>query len=98
MRELSISHYISRQFYWYQSVLFPNEKTAPMAVYLSEKDTIIDSHLVADYLQARDMDVHLMPGLQHAGFLIDAHWRDQILAKVDHLANQPIDEAIKGPF
>ncbi|ORY93832.1 Alpha/Beta hydrolase protein [Syncephalastrum racemosum] len=96
MRELSISHYISRQFYWYQSVLFPNEKMAPMAVYLSEKDTIIDSQLVADYLQAQNMDVHLMPGLQHAGFLIDVPWRDEILAKINKMADLSMDEAIQG--
>ncbi|KAI8881873.1 alpha/beta-hydrolase [Backusella circina FSU 941] len=99
-RELYISNYLSRHFQWYEGIYFASDaptstpSTAikePMknaTVFLSELDRIVGSQHVHDYLKERNIDVHLMPGLEHAGFIMSAKWKDIIVKQIEHIANK----------
>ncbi|ORX59806.1 alpha/beta-hydrolase [Hesseltinella vesiculosa] len=91
--ELYISHYISRQFYWFETALYLTSKhpafpslvpnTTPMPknvkVYLSECDNIVNSPRVSTYLQKNGIPVHWMYGLDHASFLFHPSWQQHIV-------------------
>jgi pimeloyl-ACP methyl ester carboxylesterase len=82
-RELFISHYISRHFQWYHACLWAEDLpgTDQTSVYLSEKDLLVPSLKVADYLRDRGVDQQLMP-LDHAQFLFSPRWQQSIVADV----------------
>lgn len=52
-------------------------------MFLSENDRIIGTHLVYNYLKEHGIDVHIMPSMEHAQFLIDAKWKAIILEHID---------------
>ena len=49
-RELYIAHSLSRNFFWYQNLLWPEELQAPCMVMLSGEDSIVPAHSVRRYL------------------------------------------------
>lgn len=51
-RELYIAHSLSRNFFWYQNLLWPEEVTMPALVVLSGFDSIVPAHSVRRYLMA----------------------------------------------
>ncbi|KAI8089707.1 Alpha/Beta hydrolase protein [Halteromyces radiatus] len=102
-RELYISHYISRHFQWFQCIYFadlmsnPRQQTNPLnnaTVFLSEADGIVGSPMVYKYLTRCGVDCHLMPKLEHAGFLFNWTWRKRILEQIECVARNADDEGI----
>ncbi|KAG2188279.1 hypothetical protein INT44_001032, partial [Umbelopsis vinacea] len=97
-RELHISHYISRHFQWFQTAHFvrasstsrppsPVSKrsstaTAPLSVFLSESDNLVDSPRIHKYLLDNNVDSRIMPGLEHASFLLKPTWLRAIVDQV----------------
>lgn len=91
--ELYISYYISRHFHWYQIILFVASHhhayscsvTMPenTKVYLSEKDNIVNSLRVNDYLNRHGIDSTVMQGLDHASFLFHSIWKNEILMTIN---------------
>lgn len=49
-RELFIAHSLSRNFFWYQNLLWPEELQVPCMVMLSGEDSIVPAHSVRRYL------------------------------------------------
>ncbi|CAE7947142.1 ANKRD54 [Symbiodinium sp. KB8] len=49
-RELFIAHSLSRNFFWYQNLLWPEELVMPTLVMLSGEDSIVPAHSVRRYL------------------------------------------------
>lgn len=49
-RELYIAHSLSRNFFWYQNLLWPEELQVPCMVMLSGEDSIVPAHSVRRYL------------------------------------------------
>ncbi|KAI8070324.1 Alpha/Beta hydrolase protein [Gongronella butleri] len=104
-RELYISHYISRHFQWFQCIFFADRLNKDMTlnhqsplkratVYISMKDSLVPSALVAKYLNRERVDCRTMPDLPHAGFLVNWTWRKRILQQIDRIASDVDDEAI----
>jgi hypothetical protein len=57
-------------------------------VFLSELDRIVGSQHVHEYLKERNVEAHLMPGLEHAGFIASSKWKDVIVKQIEHIANK----------
>ncbi|KAI8384380.1 Alpha/Beta hydrolase protein [Radiomyces spectabilis] len=74
----------------------PQDPLSNTTVFLSEKDGIVDSPLVAQYLQQNHVDARIMPGLQHAAFLINWKWRQQIIHRIEETARNIDDEGIRS--
>lgn len=51
-RELFIAHSLSRNFFWYQNLLWPEELSVPSLVVLCGEDSIVPAHSVRRYLTA----------------------------------------------
>lgn len=51
-RELYIAHSLSRNFFWFQNLLWPEELSMPALVVLSGTDSIVPAHSVRRYLTA----------------------------------------------
>ncbi|KAI8647761.1 Alpha/Beta hydrolase protein [Parasitella parasitica] len=69
----------------------PTEKNSPLAnasIFLSEKDGIVGSGPVLEYLLARGVDAHIMDNLEHAMFLTSTKWKDTIASRVDTIARK----------
>ncbi|CAK9089763.1 unnamed protein product [Durusdinium trenchii] len=49
-RELYIAHSLSRNFFWYQNLLWPEELQVPCMVMLSGEDSIVPAHSVRRFL------------------------------------------------
>lgn len=49
-RELYTAHSLSRNFFWYQNLLWPEELQVPCMVMLSGEDSIVPAHSVRRYL------------------------------------------------
>ncbi|KAI7871998.1 Alpha/Beta hydrolase protein [Spinellus fusiger] len=95
--ELYISYYISRHFHWFKAALYvtPPECNDPSMtwmttrlpantkIYLSEKDSIVNSPLVASYLQGRKVECEVMKGLEHATFLFQPYWKQRIVETLE---------------
>lgn len=72
----------------------PSSPLSNATVFLSEKDIIVDSTVINDYLKERGVDVRLMRNLRHGGFLIDRKWRQQVLDQTEQLARNIEGEGI----
>lgn len=95
-RELYIIHYFSRLFRWQQGTFFVDPTSADnMTVFLSEKDGVTDSSLVAKYLAKSGVDHQVMLHLEHGEFLMNWTWRKRILDKVDRVARRIDDEGVE---
>ncbi|KAL0138174.1 hypothetical protein V8B55DRAFT_1535708 [Mucor lusitanicus] len=69
----------------------PLDMDSPLAnasVFLSEKDGIVGSATVYNYLLARGVDAHIMDHLEHAMFLTNTKWKDCITKRVDLIARK----------
>lgn len=69
----------------------PLDMSSPLAnasVFLSEKDGIVGSATVYNYLLARGVDAHIMDHLEHAMFLTNTKWKDCITKRVDLIARK----------
>jgi len=51
-KELYIAHSLSRNFFWYQNQLWPDELPGPTLVVLGGRDSIVPAHSVRRYLTA----------------------------------------------
>lgn len=51
-------------------------------VFLSERDIIVNSPLVNTYLSKHGVNTELMPGLDHASFLVHPSWQHRILSTI----------------
>jgi pimeloyl-ACP methyl ester carboxylesterase len=71
-RELSISHFFHRHFWWHECVQFAKQMPAHSLVYISENDGIYNTGRVMDYLKANDVPMHVFEGHQHGGWIMDA--------------------------
>jgi len=69
----------------------PLDMKSPLAnasVFLSEKDGIVGSATVYNYLLTRGVDAHIMDHLEHAMFLTNTKWKDSITKRVDLIARK----------
>merc|ERR1712224_161162 len=51
-KELYISHSLSRNFFWHQNILWPEELPGPTLVVLNGRDSIVPAHSIRRYLTA----------------------------------------------
>jgi hypothetical protein len=58
------------------------------AIFLSEKDGIVGSACVYNYLVEKGVDAHVMDGLEHAMFLTNTRWKKVISNQIDILASK----------
>ncbi|KAG0171536.1 hypothetical protein DFQ30_000842 [Apophysomyces sp. BC1015] len=72
----------------------PDSPLSNAAVFLSEHDGIVDSPTVANYLKQRGVDARIMPGMEHAEFLLNWKWRKQILEKIEQIGINADDEGV----
>ncbi|KAI9209627.1 uncharacterized protein BJ171DRAFT_608846 [Polychytrium aggregatum] len=84
-RELYTSHYISRNFHWFDTVLFPDDlpKGESTHVILSGKDNLIDAKSVHKYLTSHDVNTTTFWDLDHAEFALRPSVQDSIAAIVN---------------
>jgi hypothetical protein len=92
-------HYFSRLFRWQEGTFFvdPAHRSSldNISVFLSEKDGVTDSSLVAKYLAKSGVDHQVMPHLEHGEFLMNWTWRKRILDQVDRVARRIDDEGVE---
>lgn len=61
---------------------------ANATVFLSEKDGIVGSNSVYQYLLERGVDARIMHNLDHAMFLGDSSWKKTIANQIDTIAKK----------
>jgi pimeloyl-ACP methyl ester carboxylesterase len=94
-REQGVALSLARNFHWFDNVFpmvcseeddegtvgfFPGKW--PVAVFLSERDCIVPTARIQRFLGATAKDgveLHIMPGLDHGGFLFSEYWLDIVL-------------------
>ncbi|CEG71114.1 hypothetical protein RMATCC62417_06899 [Rhizopus microsporus] len=86
-RELYISHFISRHIKWYEMIHFGHQ-LKNTSIFLSERDRIIGSLLVHSFLSSKTPDVHIMPTLEHAQFLVNSKWKSLILEHIHKISRK----------
>ncbi|KAI9476615.1 Alpha/Beta hydrolase protein [Zychaea mexicana] len=82
--------------------ILPNQKRdlkSPFhnsAVYLSEKDAIVNTHLITHYLIRQSVDTTVMTQLAHAEFLVRSEWRKRIMLDIENIVikTEEKDEAV----
>lgn len=57
-------------------------------IFLSEKDGIVGSACVYNYLMQKGVETHVMDGLEHAMFLTNTRWKKIISNQIEVLANK----------
>jgi hypothetical protein len=57
-------------------------------VFLSEKDGIVGSSIVYNYLLERGVDARIMDNLEHAMFLSNSNWKKTISNQIDTIAKK----------
>lgn len=91
-KEPGIAATLGRNFHWFDNVFpmitgdgdgevrfFPEELET--VVFLSEKDCIVPTGKICDFLTRKRMNVaiHVMPELDHGGFLFNDYWSEMVL-------------------
>jgi len=89
-KEPGIAFTLGRNFHWFDNVFpmiagdgelrfFPEELET--VVFLSEKDCIVPTRRIHDFVRRERMKVavHVMPELDHGGFLFNGYWLDTVL-------------------
>lgn len=91
-KEPGIALTLGRNFHWFDNVFpmiagggegemrfFPEDLET--VVFLSEKDCIVPTGRISDFLTRKRVNavVHVMPELDHGGFLFDDYWSDMVL-------------------
>ncbi|RKP24297.1 hypothetical protein SYNPS1DRAFT_17418 [Syncephalis pseudoplumigaleata] len=86
-RELFISRFISRSFHWYHSCMWADDLPPDATVFLSRDDLLVPSAEVGAYLKRHQVQHHMMP-LDHAQFMLNAHWETKVVRTIaDYAAN-----------
>jgi len=70
-RELSISYYFHRHFWWHECVQFAKQMPSKSLVFISECDGIYNTVRVGQYLKENNVPMRLLRGQQHGGWLMD---------------------------
>jgi len=85
-KELTISHYFHRHFWWQECVLFSRDIPPNCVIFISELDNIFDTSRVIEYLNMAGSDVRILPGQGHGEWLV--HWKStaRILEVVTSIA------------
>ena len=89
-REQGIALSLSRNFHWFDNVfpmIFHDEGSTsffpaklPVVVFLSEGDCIVPTTRIQKFMgKTGGVDVRVMPGLDHGGFLFNKYWLDTVL-------------------
>jgi pimeloyl-ACP methyl ester carboxylesterase len=109
-KEPGIASTLGRNFHWFDNVFpmiagegdadgemrfFPEELET--VVFLSEKDCIVPTGKIYDFLTRNRMNVaiHIMPELDHGGFLFDNYWLDLVLDTFVQM-NTGLKDGIRG--
>jgi pimeloyl-ACP methyl ester carboxylesterase len=98
-KEPGIALTLRRNFHWFHNVFpmikgeqegeiqfFPKELET--VVFLSERDCIVPTSRILEFLKngsKGNLDVRVMPKLDHGGFLFDEHWSNTILTTLVEL-------------
>jgi hypothetical protein len=61
---------------------------ANATVFLSERDGIVGSSAVYDYLVERSVDTRMMNGLEHAMFLFSSQWKKIISQQIQTIVRK----------
>lgn len=77
-RELSISYYFHRHFWWHECVQFAKDMPERSLVIISELDGIYNTKRVIRYLESNLIPLHVIPGMQHGGWIMDGTATDKI--------------------
>lgn len=70
-RELSISYYFHRHFWWHECVQFANQMPKKSLVYVSEFDDIYNTKRVRKYLTQNKVPMEIFSGASHGGWILD---------------------------
>ena len=81
-RELLISWYFQRHFYFSDAVLLREDVPLRALVVISQADNIYDTERVIQYLHEGEVDMHLLPGTQHGGWLVNPQQTADILREI----------------
>lgn len=84
-RELSISYYFHRHFWWHECVQFAKQMPKKSLVYISEFDDIYNTKSVLSYLKRNNIQTEVLRGQQHGGWLVDGPTTDRLVASM-HLS------------
>jgi pimeloyl-ACP methyl ester carboxylesterase len=90
-RELSISHYFHRHFWWHECVQFAHQMPAQSLVFVSEFDEIYNTKRVLRYLRANAVPVQVLAGMSHGGWIMHAAATDSLV----HAAHLPLKTSTK---
>jgi pimeloyl-ACP methyl ester carboxylesterase len=102
-KEPGIALTLGRNFHWFDNVFpmikhenetsfFPSDLGT--VVFLAEKDCIVPSVRINKFLKGtKNVDVKLMPKLDHGGFLFDKYWLNMVLTTLIEL--EPRDKGIE---
>jgi len=110
-KEPGIALTLGRNFHWFDNVFpmiagegdgevrfFPHDLET--VVFLAEKDCIVPTGRIYDFLTKKRVNVavHVMPELDHGGFLFDNYWLDMVLntlVQMDSTGHKKVD---RGEF
>lgn len=84
-RELLISWYFQRHFYFSDAVLLREDVPTRALVVISEDDNIYDTQRVRTYLREGNVEVKLFPGTQHGAWLMSSKQTEQLLHAITTL-------------
>ena len=87
-RELTISSYFHRHFWWHECVQFAKNMPKHSLVFISENDVIYNTERVKRYLEKNGIPLKVMKGMSHGGWLMDRQ-ATAMLADAAHLCNVP---------
>ncbi|KAF4664539.1 hypothetical protein FOL47_005085 [Perkinsus chesapeaki] len=79
--ELGIACSLHREFFWMQSVLFPQELPPDSTVFLSEHDHVVPVHDVYTGCQRAGVDTRLLKGIDHGWFLAVPEYLRELSSK-----------------
>lgn len=71
-RELSISYFFHRHFWWHECVQFPKDLPQKSLIYISEFDDIYNTGRVIAHLVKSAVQVRILKGTSHGGWLLDS--------------------------
>ncbi|KAJ9049906.1 hypothetical protein DSO57_1019666 [Entomophthora muscae] len=80
-RDPLIAHTVSKELYWYESVLYPKDISVPAHIFLSTQDWVVDAAIINGYLQKRlpsHCKIELME-TSHGGCLASKTYISQII-------------------
>eukprot|EP00899_Mesostigma_viride_P009905 jgi/Mesvir1/18916/Mv18903-RA.1 len=86
-RELFISHYFHRHFFWIECVFFAEQLPSKAVIFISQDDDIYDTRRVRDYLARHgNAEVVIFPGIGHGGWIVDASSTKKVLDTVTSIS------------